>query len=66
MIQKYLPEELLEKSDLEKKEEISAESVDESADNVGVVQSENSLVDWEKGKVYCMDDEEFYREICHS
>ena len=68
MIQKYLPEELLlkndlEKNDLGKKEEISAESVDESVDDVGTVQSENSLVDWKMGKAFCMDDEEFYREM---
>lgn len=68
MIQKYLPEELLlkndlEKNDLGKKEEISAESVAESVDDVGTVQSENSLVDWKMGKAFCMDDEEFYREM---
>ena len=25
--------------------------------------SENGLVDWEQGRLYCMEDEEFYREI---
>ena len=68
MIQKYLPEELLlkndlEKNDLGKKEEISAESVDESVDDVGTVQSENSLVEWKMGKAFCMDDEDFYMEM---
>ena len=64
MIQKYLPEELvlkndLEKNDLGKKEEISVESVGD----VEETQSENSLVDWKMGKAFCMDDEEFYREM---
>ena len=64
MIQKYLPEEIvlkndLEKNDLGKKEEISVEFVDD----VGTVQSENGLVDWKMGKAFCMDDEEFYREM---
>lgn len=63
MIQKYLPEELLLKNDLGQKEESAVESVDESADNVGAVQSENSLVDWKMGKAFCMDDEDFYMEM---
>lgn len=66
MIQKYLPKELLLKNDLGQKEESAVESVDESADNadnVGAVQSENSLVDWKMGKAFCMDDEDFYMEM---
>ena len=63
MIRKYLPEELLLKNDLGQKEESAVESVDESADNVGAVQSENSLVDWKMGKAFCMDDEDFYMEM---
>ena len=59
MIQKYLPEELLLKNDLGQKEEILVEF----GNYVKDAQSENSLVDWKKGKVYCMDDEEFYREM---
>ena len=59
MIQKYLPEELLLKNDLGQKEEIPVES----GDHVKGTQSENSLVDWKKGKVFCMEDEEFYREM---
>ena len=63
MIQKYLPEELLLKNDLGQKEESAVESVVETADNVGAVQSENSLVDWKMGKAFCMDDEDFYMEM---
>ena len=59
MIQKYLPEELLLQNDLEQKEKIpvAATDIDSSAP------SENGLVDWEKGQLYCMGDEDFYREI---
>ena len=59
MIQKYLPEELLLRNDLGQKEEIPVTSGehDEGA------QTENSLVDWKKGKALCMEDEEFYREM---
>ena len=59
MIQKYLPAELLLRNDLGQKEEIPVESVD----HVKGAQSENSLVDWKKGKALCMEDEEFYREM---
>lgn len=59
MIQKYLPEELLMKNDLGQKEEIPVGS----GDHVKDAQPENGLVDWEKGKVFCMEDEEFYREM---
>ena len=59
MIQKYLPEELLLKNDLEQKEKIPATS----CDTVRSAPSENGLVDWEKGKAFCMGNEEFYREI---
>ena len=59
MIQKYLPDELLLKNDMKQKEEVS----NESSDHVKSTQLENSLVDWEKGKQLCMEDEEFYREI---
>ena len=59
MIQKYLPGELLLKNDMKQKEEVS----NESSDYVKSTQLENSLVDWEKGKQLCMEDEEFYREI---
>lgn len=59
MIQKYLPEELFLKNDLGQKEEIPVES----GDHVKDAQSENSLVDWKKGKALCMEDEEFYREM---
>lgn len=59
MIQKYLPEALLLKNDLGQKEE----NIDESGAHAKVAQSENSLVDWKKGKALCMEDEEFYREV---
>ena len=59
MIRKYLPEELLMKNDHGQKEEIPAGS----GDHVKDAQPENGLVDWEKGKVFCMGDEEFYREM---
>ena len=59
MIQKYLPEALLLTNALGKKEEIPAESGVHSQGK----QSENSLVDWKKGKLLCMEDEEFYREM---
>lgn len=35
----------------------------ESGDHVKGAQSENGLVDWKKGRVLCMEDEEFYREM---
>ena len=59
MIQKYLPEELLLRNDVEQKEENPVES----SDYVKSAQSENRLVDWKKGKALCMEDEEFYREM---
>ena len=59
MIQKYLPEELLLQNDLEQKEKIPAASTDTDSS----APLENDLVDWEKGKLYCMEDEDFYREI---
>ncbi|MDD6573362.1 MAG: response regulator, partial [Thermoflexaceae bacterium] len=59
MIQKYLPEELLLKNDLEQKEKIPATS----GDTVRNASSENGLVDWEKGRLFCMGDEDFYREM---
>lgn len=59
MIQKYLPAELLLRNDLGQKEEIPVES----GDHVKGAQSENGLVDWKKGRVLCMEDEEFYREM---
>ena len=46
-------------SDLGQKEEIPVGS----GDHVKDAQPENGLVDWEKGKAFCMGDEEFYREI---
>ncbi|MDD6810994.1 MAG: ATP-binding protein, partial [Lachnospiraceae bacterium] len=59
MIQKYLPEELLLKNELGQKEEILVES----GDSVKAAQSENCLVDWKEGRLFCMNDEEFYREM---
>ena len=59
MIQKYLPAELLLRNDSGQKEEIRGES----GDHVKGEPLENGLVDWKKGKAYCMDDEEFYREM---
>ena len=59
MIQKYLPAELLLRNDSGQKEEIRGES----GDHVKGKPLENGLVDWKKGKAYCMDDEEFYREM---
>ena len=59
MIQKYLPAELLLRNDLGQKEEIPVESGDHDKG----AQSENGLVDWKKGKLLCMEDEEFYREM---
>ncbi|MGN0318857.1 MAG: ATP-binding protein [Lachnospira sp.] len=59
MIQKYLPEELVLKNDLEQGEIIPAIT----AENVMSVPSENDIVDWEKGKAFCMGDEDFYREM---
>ncbi|MGN0386782.1 MAG: ATP-binding protein [Lachnospiraceae bacterium] len=59
MIRKYLPEELLLENDLGQKEEIPVES----GDYVKDAQSEDSFVDWNKGKALCMGDEEFYRDI---
>ena len=40
-------------------EELPAEATGQVEDS----QSEDGLVDWEKGKALCMDSEEFYREI---
>ena len=59
MIQKYLPEELLMKNDLEQKEEIPATP----GDTVRSASSEKGLVYWEMGKALCMEDEEIYREV---
>lgn len=59
MIQKYLPAELLLRNDLGQKEEIPVES----GDYVKGAQSDDSLVDWKKGKALCMENEEFYREM---
>lgn len=59
MIRKYLPEELLLENDLGQKEEIPVES----GEHVKDAQSEDSFVDWNKGKALCMGDEEFYRDI---
>ena len=59
MIRKYLPAELLLRNDLGQKEEISVSS----DDHVKGAQAENGLVDWKKGKLLCMEDEDFYREM---
>ncbi|MDD6570907.1 MAG: response regulator [Thermoflexaceae bacterium] len=59
MIQKYLPAELLLRNDPGQKEEIPVTTGAHDED----AQSENSLVDWKKGKALCMEDEEFYREM---
>ncbi|MCI7813471.1 MAG: ATP-binding protein, partial [Robinsoniella sp.] len=59
MIQKYLPAELLLKNVPGQKEEIPVTS----GDHEKGAQSENGLVDWKKGRAYCMNDEEFYREM---
>ena len=59
MIQKYLPQELLLSSGLEKKEETPVES----DTHVKNTQSENDLMDWKKGMAFCMGDEEFYKEM---
>lgn len=58
MIQKYLPAELL-RNDLGQKDEIPVTSAEHDND----AQSENGLVDWKKGRLLCMEDEDFYREI---
>ncbi|MGN1084840.1 MAG: Hpt domain-containing protein, partial [Lachnospiraceae bacterium] len=35
----------------------------EVAKHVEASQTENSLVDWKKGRTFCLGDEEFYREM---
>ena len=59
MIQKYLPEELFLQNDWEQKEIIPVASVDTASSEP----LENGPVDWKRGKLYCMEDEDFYREI---
>ena len=59
MIQKYLPEELILMNDLGQKKVIPADS---GTHDKGV-QPEKDLVDWKKGRVFCMENEKFYREI---
>ena len=65
MIRKYLPEELVSKTDLGQKEEIYVEDGREAevAKHVEASQAESSLVDWKEGRKLCLDDEEFYREM---
>ena len=58
-MQKYLSEEPVLKTDLGQKEEIPA-AFDE---HMKSTQAQDGLVDWKKGKLFCMEDEEFYREM---
>ena len=62
MIKKYLPEELLVKSDLGQKEVIPAVSGAIMKD----AQSENCLIDWKRGRESCMENEELYRIVLQS
>ncbi|MCI7130936.1 MAG: ATP-binding protein [Lachnospiraceae bacterium] len=59
MIQKYLPAELISINDSRQKEEIPAAV----GDHVKSIQAQDGLVDWKKGKLFCMEDEKFYREM---
>lgn len=59
MILKYLPEELILKTDLGQKEE----NPDESDEHIKDEQEETCLVDWKEGQALCLGDEDFYREI---
>ena len=57
MIKGYLPKEILR--DFEQEQERPPEDSTNDSDE----QSENGLVDWKKGRTFCMDDENFFREI---
>ena len=57
MILKYLPQELIEK-DLTQQANTVVES--EPAESIC---EETCLVDWDKGRSLCMEDEDFYREL---
>ncbi|MGN0507478.1 MAG: ATP-binding protein [Lachnospiraceae bacterium] len=59
MIRKYLPAELIVKTDLRQKEDNPVESGKQDKG----AQAETGLVDWKVGKELCMGNEEFYREI---
>ena len=59
MIRKYLPEELVSKSDMGQKEENPFES-DKPVEGVP---EENGLVDWNAGRKLCLEDEGFYKEM---
>ena len=59
MILEYLPEELVQKKYMERNEEISFDSGNPDK----TVQTGKGLVEWNVGRTFCMEDEEFYREM---
>ena len=38
-------------------------SVRESDENTSAAKAENDIVDWERGRIFCAGDEDFYTEI---
>ena len=59
MFMEYLPKELLLDADLGAKKEIADTPVESDKD----IYPENGFVDWKTGRLFCMQDESFYREI---
>lgn len=57
MILKYLPQELIKKEASLKEHLVDAPKAAESEG------TKTHHVDWEKGRMFCMDDEDFFREI---
>ena len=59
MILNYLPKALIQNADSEQPELL----VCESHGNAPAAKAENDIVDWERGRVFCAGDEDFYTEI---
>ena len=59
MIRKYLPEELI----LNTSSQQQGLPINECGANKPAATSEKDIVDWEKGKEYCVGDEAFYTEM---
>ena len=59
MILNYLPEALIQNADSEQ----PVFSVSVSHENAPVAEAENDIVDWERGRMFCAGNEDFYTEI---